>query len=153
MRFSSRSEFKKTKIEIIPMIDTMFFLLVFFILASLNVIDVKGSQVDLPDSKNQDPQAQARLTVTIKQNGEIGINNSVTVTDPNADIGQALLKVLTDELAQTGSVAGADPDNAVVILNADKRATAAMVRRCLDDARRSRFRKFSIATDPRTYVE
>jgi biopolymer transport protein ExbD len=151
MRFSSRSEFKKTKIEIIPMIDTMFFLLVFFILASLNVIDVKGSQVDLPDSKNQDPQAQARLTVTVKQNGEIGINNIMTVTDPNADVGQALLKVLGDELTAAGNGAVADPDNAVVIINADKRATASMVRRCLDDARRSRFRKFSIATDPRTY--
>jgi biopolymer transport protein ExbD len=153
VRFSSRSDFKKTKIEIIPMIDTMFFLLVFFILASLNVIDVKGSQVDLPDSKNQDPQAQARLTVTIKQNGEIGINNKVTVTDPNADIGRELMVVLSDELTQVGSGAVVDPDNAVVIINADKRATASMIRRCLDDARRSRFRKFSIATDPRTYVE
>jgi biopolymer transport protein ExbD len=152
MSLFARRELKKTKIEIIPMIDTMFFLLVFFILASLNVIDVKGSQVDLPDSKNQDPQAPASLTVTIKQNGEVGINNKLTITDPNEDIGPKLLSVLSDELKTRGSVV-VDPDNAVVIINADRRATAAMIRRCFDDARRSQFRRFSIATEPRTYAE
>lgn len=152
MSLFSRRELKKTKIEIIPMIDTMFFLLVFFILASLNVIDVKGAQVDLPDSKNQDPQAPASLTVTVKQNGEVGINNKLTITDPNEDIGPKLLTVLQDEMKASGSVV-VNPDNAVVIINADRRATAAMIRRCFDDARRSSFRRFSIATEPRTYAE
>jgi biopolymer transport protein ExbD len=152
MSLFSRREFKKTKIEIIPMIDTMFFLLVFFILASLNVIDVKGSQVDLPDSKNQDPQAPATLTITIKQNGEIGINNKITVTDPNEDIGPKLITVLQEEAKASGATV-VDPEKAVIIINADRRATAAMSRRCFDDARRSQFRRFSIATDARTYTE
>jgi biopolymer transport protein ExbD len=152
MSLFPRREFKKTKIEIIPMIDTMFFLLVFFILASLNVIDVKGSQVDLPDSKNQDPQAPASLTVTIKQNGEVGINNKITISDPNEDIGPRLLSALQEEMKASGSVV-VNPDNAIVIINADQRATATMIRRCFDDARRSQFRRFSIATEARTYSE
>ena len=48
MRFSTRRAMKHTKIEIIPMIDTMFFLLVFFILASLNIIDLRGLNLELP---------------------------------------------------------------------------------------------------------
>ena len=146
-RFGNR-EMKRTKIEIIPMIDTMFFLLVFFILASLNVIDVKGNQVNLPDSKNQDPQASAQLTITVKQNGEVSINKGAPIP-PGEDLGPPLLRALGAESA--GGVA-IDPENAVVVINADRRSTASMVRRCLDDARRMRFRKFSIATEPRTFV-
>jgi biopolymer transport protein ExbD len=33
MQFKQRRELKRTKIEIIPMIDTIFFLLVFFMLS------------------------------------------------------------------------------------------------------------------------
>ena len=52
MRFTERRELKKTKIEIIPMIDTMFFLLVFFILASLEIIDLRGLNLNLPSATN-----------------------------------------------------------------------------------------------------
>jgi biopolymer transport protein ExbD len=146
-RFGNR-ELKRTKIEIIPMIDTMFFLLVFFILASLNVIDVKGNQVNLPDSKNQDPQAAAQLTITIKQNGEVSVNKGESIP-PGENIGPTLLRALGTSTA--GGVV-LNPEDAVVVINADRRATASMVRRCLDDARQMRFRKFSIATEPRTYA-
>ena len=60
MRFSTRRELKRTKIEIIPMIDTMFFLLVFFILASLSIIDLRGLNLELP------PAGPAAPTVPVK---------------------------------------------------------------------------------------
>ncbi|MEY4915944.1 MAG: hypothetical protein RJA02_2213, partial [Armatimonadota bacterium] len=79
MAFRRRREIKKTKIEIIPMIDTMFFLLVFFILASLNVIDMKGSRVDLPDSVNQDSQARAKVTITITKEQKVSVNQGKVI--------------------------------------------------------------------------
>jgi len=58
---------KKARIEIIPMIDVMMFLLVFFVLISLNVIPALGIQTNLP--KSFQPQSLSRtesvtLTVT-----------------------------------------------------------------------------------------
>ena len=41
---------KKARIEIIPMIDVMMFLLIFFVLISLNVIPAFGLKTALPDS-------------------------------------------------------------------------------------------------------
>lgn len=46
---------KKSRIEIIPMIDVMMFLLVFFVLLSINVIPASGVKLNLPSS------AQAQL--------------------------------------------------------------------------------------------
>jgi len=143
---SKRRELKKTKIEIIPMIDTMFFLLVFFILASLNVIDVKGTQVDLPDSRNQDQQAKAMLAITIKRDQTITINRERVVA-PGENVGNVLMQQL-GEVKDSGNGAPLRADDTIVVINADRKAPYALVRRCIDEARLARFRKSSIATDP-----
>ena len=48
MQFRKRREMRKAKIEIIPMVDTMFFLLVFFMLSSLALTRQNGLPVNLP---------------------------------------------------------------------------------------------------------
>ena len=73
MRLARHREVKETKIEIIPMIDTMFFLLVFFILASLNILDLRGLNLELPASADQtrpriDPK-DVRLEIRIDKDG------------------------------------------------------------------------------------
>jgi biopolymer transport protein ExbD len=76
---------KHTKIEIIPMIDTMFFLLVFFVLASLNIIDLRGLNLDLPpaSSKKQktDPKTlkEVKLEIAIEKDGTKVINGKTRV--------------------------------------------------------------------------
>jgi biopolymer transport protein ExbD len=146
MPYIKKREFKQTKIEIIPMIDTMFFLLVFFILASLNVIDMKGAQVKLPLSNNQDKQAQAKITLTIRENGELVINKTEKVPSvenlPDYLMKELQGKVDSNNLPLT-------PENAIIVINADRKAHYSVVRNCIDAARRVRFRKFSIATDPK----
>lgn len=146
MAHIKRREFKKTKIEIIPMIDTMFFLLVFFILASLNVIDMKGAQVKLPASTNQDRQVQAKITLTIRENGDMVVNKTEVVHKveelPDYLVQQLQGQVDANNLPLT-------PENAVVVINADRKAHYSVVRNCIDAARRVKFRKFSIATDPK----
>lgn len=144
MAFKMRRPIKQTKIEIIPMIDTMFFLLVFFILASLNVIDMKGSRVDLPDSMNQDSQMKAKITVTI------GADKKVTINDNDAVVqGDSISSQLLSALRTDGQESGTRPENTVVVINADSNAPYSAVRNVVDIARKVRFRKFSIATDPK----
>jgi biopolymer transport protein ExbD len=141
-----RRELKRTKIEIIPMIDTMFFLLVFFILASLNVIDMKGSQVKLPSSTNQDKQAQAKITLTIRENGEMVVNKTDIVPKVD-DLPDYLVQQLQGQV--DANSLPLTPENAIVVINADRKAHYSVIRNCIDAARRVKFRKFSIATDPK----
>ena len=146
MAFRRRREIKKTKIEIIPMIDTMFFLLVFFILASLNVIDMKGSRVDLPDSVNQDSQARAKVTITITKEQKVSVNQG-KVIGKGGSLASELLSALTSDSA-SGAIT-VRPEDAIVVINADSKAPYSIVRKVVDEARQVRFRKFSIATDPK----
>lgn len=146
MAFRRRREIKQTKIEIIPMIDTMFFLLVFFILASLNVIDMKGSRVDLPDSVNQDTQARAKVTITITKDQKVSVNQGKVIAQ-GGSLGSELLSALTSDSA-TGAIT-VRPEDAIVVINADSKAPYSIIRKVVDQARQVRFRKFSIATDPK----
>jgi len=146
MAFRRRREIKQTKIEIIPMIDTMFFLLVFFILASLNVIDMKGSRVDLPDSVNEDSQARAKVTITITKEQKVSVNQG-KVIGKGESLGSELLSALTSDSA-TGAIT-VRPEDAIVVINADSKAPYSIIRKVVDQARQVRFRKFSIATDPK----
>lgn len=61
---------KKSRIEIIPMIDVMMFLLVFFVLISINVIPAMGLQVRLPQSSAvEDQRSPQRVVVGIRADG------------------------------------------------------------------------------------
>jgi len=46
-------EIRKARIEIIPMIDTIFFLLVFFIITSLTMVKMKAMGVEMPKNSPQ----------------------------------------------------------------------------------------------------
>ena len=63
---------KSPRIEIIPMIDVMMFLLVFFVLISLNALPSRGLKVALPyaaDAAHLD--VPKRVTVTLAANGDV----------------------------------------------------------------------------------
>ncbi|HVE07102.1 MAG TPA: biopolymer transporter ExbD [Paraburkholderia sp.] len=55
---------EKARIEIIPMIDIMMFLLVFFMLATLKMIQGAGIKLDLPQSSTAE-QLQQTIKVSI----------------------------------------------------------------------------------------
>ncbi|MBC8134753.1 MAG: biopolymer transporter ExbD [Fibrella sp.] len=141
------SHIKETKIEIIPMIDTMFFLLVFFLLSSLNIISLSGSKVRLPKALSATkPQKKADLTVTVKPNGTTQIDNT---TFAPAEVGDALVRSAqkTGLLPNTADVnAVADKaKNLIVVINADSETDNAAVVRAIDSARAKGFVKFGIA--------
>lgn len=72
------SEPKKARIEIIPMIDVMMFLLVFFVLISLNVIPAVGIPTNLPQStapSSIDPEKP--VIITVRKEGTIDIDGQI----------------------------------------------------------------------------
>ena len=70
---------KAVRIEIIPMIDVMMFLLVFFVLISLNALPALGLRVALPFSSNPTHLAiERRVTITLTAEGEVYVDGDHT---------------------------------------------------------------------------
>jgi biopolymer transport protein ExbD len=62
---------RRARIEILPLIDIVFLLLVFFIYAMLSMAVHRGVPVNLPTSSSARIERESLLSVTIKQSGEI----------------------------------------------------------------------------------
>jgi biopolymer transport protein ExbD len=68
---------KKARIEIIPMIDTIFFLLVFFMFTSLSMVKMNGMDVSLPkDSSSPDQKPPPQVVVTVNRAGDFYLNTT-----------------------------------------------------------------------------
>jgi len=144
MNFSNKRARHLPQVPIIPMIDTMFFLLVFFILTSLNVIKLQGIPVNLPESRPAQPQKQQKkisLTINIKGDHSIYVND---VPTQGGNIGPTLLKVYARE-TQKAHIPQNIQSQAVVI-NAAAIVPHRMVVQAIDQARGVNVLKFSIAT-------
>jgi biopolymer transport protein ExbD len=83
MRQWQQTPRKKARIEIIPMIDVMMFLLVFFVLISVNVIPALGIKTQQPNSsqvqKLKTPDKQ--VVVTLGREGLIQLDGQAVELD------------------------------------------------------------------------
>ena len=68
---------KKPRIEMLPLIDIVFLLLVFFIYAMLSMAVHRSLPVSLPVSSTAEINSELNLTVTVRQNGEIFLDNTI----------------------------------------------------------------------------
>lgn len=62
------------EINIIPMIDVVFALLTFFIMASLSLTRAQGLDVNLPESSTAGTQTESEINVTVDPQGNISLN-------------------------------------------------------------------------------
>jgi len=67
-------EVKKPRIEIVPMIDIMLFLLVFFIMMAMNMIPTSGLIGHLPASSTSDTLPPTRVLIEIHQDGGLVVD-------------------------------------------------------------------------------
>jgi biopolymer transport protein ExbD len=137
MKFKQRRQLKRTKIEIIPMIDTIFFLLVFFMLSSLSMTKLNGLPVNLPEAKTAPPQPPTELTVTLTQNGVLSINKQPTAWPQ-----------FQSKLIELAGGPGTDLKNVSVVINADTQVPHGLVVRAIDYARDIGITNYGIATAP-----
>ena len=137
MQFKRHRELKRTRIEIIPMIDTMFFLLVFFMLSSLALTKLNGLPVNLPQADSAPKQAPAPLTITIDANRRLYVNKTPVT-----------FETLEPVLREKAGGAKANLAEATVIINADTTVPHGEVVRSIDGAREVGITKFAIATAP-----
>jgi biopolymer transport protein ExbD len=109
MRQWQKSPRKKARIEIIPMIDVMMFLLVFFVLISVNVIPALGIKTQQPNSSQaqnlKTPDKQ--VVVTLGREGLIQLDGQT---------------VELDRLVSTIKAKASASEPIAVIVNSDKGA-------------------------------
>ena len=72
---------KKPRIEMLPLIDIVFLLLVFFIYAMLSMAVHRGLPVALPFSTGAKIDKHLVLSVTVKADGTIYVNKKQTVLE------------------------------------------------------------------------
>jgi biopolymer transport protein ExbD len=137
VEFKRRRELKRTKIEIIPMIDTMFFLLVFFMLSSLALTRLNGLPVNLPRASTAPKQAATDLTITVDKAQQVYVNKQA--------VG---LQDLASKLLAAAGGPGVDLSQTSVVINADASVPHGLVVKCIDEARSVGVVRFAIATAP-----
>jgi len=137
--FRSRRSLKKTRIEIIPMIDTMFFLLVFFMLSSLSLTNLLAMPVNLPQATNTQKQSTLDFTISVDKAQRIYVNKEPVSLD---QVGDALVTMAGGPSVDLGK--------ASVVINADETVPYGIVIRCIDEARGVGVTHFPLATAPDT---
>ena len=83
---------RKARIEIIPMIDVMMFLMIFFVLISLNVIPAFGLKTALPDSSTAQRAVTPKIpiVVALAEDGTVAVDGKVV---PGRELGARVLAV------------------------------------------------------------
>ncbi len=102
----------KGRIEIIPMIDVMFFLLATFMLASLSMQNLHSLTVNLPAGHAAPMQARTPVTLTITPDSKIYINKTQVTLDTLAATLKPLL--LTPESSVIVAADSAAPNGITV---------------------------------------
>ena len=132
MNFSNHRLKKKPEFMIIPMIDIIFFLLVFFMMNSLQTVAQKALAVQLPQAQTATAPAQLPIIMTLDADGHITIdNNPVSITESTA-----IMKRHMEE----------NP-NAAVVLQADQRTAHGQVVAVMDMLKGAGVKRLSIAAE------
>ena len=71
---SSYFEVARPRVEVIPMIDIMMFLLVFFVLIAVRMIAGTGIPLDLPGSKSTQELKASTVTIGVTKTGDTVID-------------------------------------------------------------------------------
>jgi biopolymer transport protein ExbD len=120
---------KKGRIEIIPMIDVMFFLLATFMLASLSMQKINALPVNLPQGQAEQSDISKKITITINQNNQIFVNQEA--------VG---LEALNNKLQGLLNAGGDD----TIIIAADKNSSHGTVTEAMLKAKEAGAKHFSI---------
>lgn len=132
MRIPSQQGRRRARIEIIPLIDIMFFLLATFVMVSLSMVKNQGVSVNLPKAATgQSQQRTTSVTVTVTDAGRVYLNRELM----KADEVSARLKAMKRQ-----------NNDLKVLINADETAYFGDVVKILDQVRQLGIEKLAIQT-------
>ncbi len=134
MKFGSPLPHKKARIEIIPLIDIMFFLLASFLMASLTMIRVQSVKLDLPTATTASKDFKPDLiNIAVRRNGDVYVEKDLVT--------MIQLQTLVSNKFRANT-------NVPVYLSADRDTKHGLVTKVLDVVRREGIQKVSFAVSP-----
>jgi biopolymer transport protein ExbD len=128
-----RHEAPKARIEIIPMIDVIFFLLVFFMISTLSMTVNRGLPVDLPAAASAPSEVRENVTLTLTQDGGLFLDKE---------------PIALEDLAPRVKAALTASPQLTVLINADGDARHSTVVGVLDTLRLAGVSALAIAVQP-----
>jgi biopolymer transport protein ExbD len=132
MRIPATFQRKRARIEIIPLIDIIFFLLATFVMVSLSMVKNLGVSVNLPAaSVSQAIDRSETRTVTVTKTGEVFIDKENIGMDGLID----RLKTLKAQSAEVK-----------ILINGDEESDFGLIVKVLDEVRKLGITKVSIQT-------
>ena len=123
---------RKARIEMLPLIDIVFLLLVFFIYAMLSMAVHRGLPIVLPASSSANIEKQLILSITVKSDGAIYLDKS--------KVAPGDLTTLLKEKAQSESQNG-------VLLFADRNLPYQKLFHVLDQIKNAGISKISLQAE------
>lgn len=137
MRILSPAISRRPRIEIIPLIDIVFFLLATFVMVSLSMVKNRGIAVHLPAAMTGTPQERLiYMTISIAQDRSLYLDKQPVSLD---DLGLRLSRLKSEDTRLR------------VFIHGDERASFGYAIQVLDEVRRAGISDVSIqtrATDP-----
>jgi len=123
---------RRARIEIIPLIDIMFFLLATFIIVSLSMVKNQGLPVKLPVASTSAPQDRKDYTsITVNEKGEYFFNKE---------------PIAQTDLAPRLAALKASQEDPKIFINGDGKTEFNNVVAVLDEARKAGISKVAIET-------
>ncbi len=112
MKLKRGRDYRRGRIEIIPMIDVMFFLLVTFMLASLAMQSLNSFTVNLPKGQAEALKHKEPVTLTITQDKKLFLDKTPVTIDTLAVTLKGMLQGQDQGLVVAADTAA--PEGAVV---------------------------------------
>ena len=131
MKLKTGFEVKKARIEMLPLIDIVFLLLVFFIYAMLSMVVHRGFKVDLPQATTAEIDRKDYISITVDKDNRILLNEE-----------EVLIENLSEEV-KTKIKKGVK-----IFINGDKEADLGVVINVLDTLRRDEIKEVYFETEP-----
>lgn len=133
MRRRNFREDKQPLVMIIPMIDIMLFLLVFFMLSTIYMVQTNNFNVDLPKSEGTRQEVEPKFAaITVTEGGEIFYQDS-KILDKN------LVQLVNHELSKDSET--------IFVIYGDRAARYEKIAAVLEVLKKSGARHVSIATE------
>jgi len=131
MKISSPLAHRKARIEIIPLIDIMFFLLAAFMMVSLSMINMQAIKVNLPTATKAVPETKPDIVnIAVDKQGDVYIEKKPISQS------ELLVELLKRYRANT---------NVPVYISGDRDATHGAVINVLDTVRKAGIQKVAFA--------
>ncbi len=131
MRLRSRAYQEEAQVDMTPMLDVVFILLIFFIVSTAFVKE-SGIDVERPQASSQQSSAQQVIQIAIAENGDIYLDKNLLDI---RQLGQQLKPLLNTEPVPN------------VVLQADRRVSHGRVVSVMDEAKKAGAQNLAIATD------